>query len=135
MMTLESVAPESRMKTAFSDPVSASLLHGCPRSYSLRPPSKEPLTAWGAERTTTEPTAVGKEAEFSPVDPPVEPPVVVLPLLEPVSPDEVEPVDLDPFELLVLVVLALDPLVFVVFALVVFDLALFSKGMPVGTMV
>lgn len=59
MITLESVAPDSRMKTALVEPVSASELHLCPRSYSLLPRSTLPLIVDGLESATTEPTRVG----------------------------------------------------------------------------
>lgn len=61
MMTLLSDAPSSRMKTALSEPVSASLSQLCPRSYSLLPPSKDLPFAivLGEERWTMLPERVG----------------------------------------------------------------------------
>lgn len=59
MITLLKVAPFSRMKTALSLPVSASVSQALPRSYSLFPMSFEPEMTLGLASETIEPTRVG----------------------------------------------------------------------------
>lgn len=58
-MTLEMDAPLFKMKTAFADPVSASVSQACPRSNSLFPKSTEPEIVEAFERETMLPDRVG----------------------------------------------------------------------------